>query len=458
MSRTICLLPLGRIAFVRLLWLAAFLMASRPFLSCWPETVKDREGAVRSDKAKMDKSDRWVYNDVKSGFSEAKKTGKPLMVVLRCVPCLACMGMDTSVLLENPRLSPLLDQFVRVRLINANSLDLQKFQFDYDLSFSVLFFNGDGTLYGRFGSWEHQRNPQDKTTSSFESALRGALDVHRGYPNNRDLLSAKQGKPVKYRTPLDMPGLKGKFRDELNWSGEVVKSCVHCHQIGDSLRLEQRDRGRTFPLSLVYPYPPSETIGMNLEPVYPLRIKNLSVDSPVRNAGLREGDFLLGAEGQSLISAADLSWVLHHFSDAGGKLELFARRGSRTAVVQVDLGPTWRLKSDISRRVGTWPMRAMAFGGIKFIDLSDSQRSALGLRGDKLALKAEHVGQYNKHAAAKRAGWKKGDVLVGVGGHESRLSESELIGLILQKHSPGKKLPAKILRGSKEMNLPLPIQ
>ena len=458
MSRTICLLPLGRIAFVRLLWLAAFLMASRPFLSCWPETVKDREGAVRSDKAKMDKSDRWVYNDVKSGFSEAKKTGKPLMVVLRCVPCLACMGMDTSVLLENPRLSPLLDQFVRVRLINANSLDLQKFQFDYDLSFSVLFFNGDGTLYGRFGSWEHQRNPQDKTTLSFESALRGALDVHRGYPNNRDLLSAKQGKPVKYRTPLDMPGLKGKFRDELNWSGEVVKSCVHCHQIGDSLRLEQRDQGRTFPLSLVYPYPPPETIGMNLEPVYPLRIKNLSVDLPVRNAGLREGDFLLGAEGQSLISAADLSWVLHHFSDAGGKLELFARRDSRTAVVQVDLGPSWRLKSDISRRVGTWPMRAMAFGGIKFIDLSDSQRSALGLRGDKLALKAEHVGQYNKHAAAKRAGWKKGDVLVGVGGHESRLSESELIGLILQKHSPGKQLPAQILRGGKEMNLPLPIQ
>ena len=58
MSRTICLLPIGRIAFVRLLWLAAFLMASRPFLSCWAETVKDREGAVRSDKAKMEKSDR----------------------------------------------------------------------------------------------------------------------------------------------------------------------------------------------------------------------------------------------------------------------------------------------------------------------------------------------------------------------------------------------------------------
>jgi S1-C subfamily serine protease len=103
-------------------------------------------------------------------------------------------------------------------------------------------------------------------------------------------------------------------------------------------------------------------------------------------------------------------------------------------------------------------MRAMAFGGIKFIDLPYAERRTLGLTGDKLALKAEHVGQYNKHAAAKRAGWRKGDVLVGVEGLSSRLSESELIGLILQKHAPGKKLPARILRGRKEMNLQLPVQ
>ena len=135
-----------------------------------------------------------------------------------------------------------------------------------------------------------------------------------------------------------MPGLKGKFRDELNWSGEVVKSCVHCHQIGDSLRLEQRDRGRTLPHSIVYPYPAPESIGMELEPSYPVRLKRLASDSPVHQAGLRAGDLLLGAEGQSVISVADLSWVLHHFPHAGGQFELFARRRSRTAVVQVNLG------------------------------------------------------------------------------------------------------------------------
>ncbi len=78
--------------------------------------VKDREGAVRGDKAKMENDARWIYNDVDRGFAEAQRAGKPLLVVLRCVPCLACVGLDAEVLTE-PALAPLLDQFVCVRLI-----------------------------------------------------------------------------------------------------------------------------------------------------------------------------------------------------------------------------------------------------------------------------------------------------------------------------------------------------
>lgn len=115
-------------------------------------TVKDREGAVRADRAAMENDKRWAYNDIESGFRQAKLTGKPLMVVLRCVPCLSCMGLDSAVLMQGDELAPLLDQFVCVRVINANALDLTKFQFDFDLSFSTLFFNGDGTVYGRYGS------------------------------------------------------------------------------------------------------------------------------------------------------------------------------------------------------------------------------------------------------------------------------------------------------------------
>src|SRR5437016_4609729 len=149
------------------------------------ETVKDREAAVRGDKAVMEKDARWIYNDFQKGFAEAKRTGKPLLVVLRCVPCQACAGIDAAVLLEETDLAPLLDQFVLVRVIDANALDLTLFQIDYDLSFSAIFFNGDGTVYGRYGSWRHQKDPQDKTTAGLKRAIEGALAIHQGYPGNK---------------------------------------------------------------------------------------------------------------------------------------------------------------------------------------------------------------------------------------------------------------------------------
>src|SRR5690348_9112049 len=104
--------------------LAAFFLAS--VLSASGEAVKDREGAVRKDRAVMENDARWIYNDFERAFAEGKKTGKPVLIVMRCVPCLACAGIDAQVL-EEPTLAPLLDQFVCARVINANAIDLAKF-------------------------------------------------------------------------------------------------------------------------------------------------------------------------------------------------------------------------------------------------------------------------------------------------------------------------------------------
>ena len=433
---------------------AAILLAGTAFA----ETVKDREGAVRGDKAKMENNSRWIYNDVDAGFAEAQKSGKPLMVVLRCVPCLACMGIDTEVLVENPELTPLMDEFVRVRVINTNALDLSKFQFDYDLSFSTLFFNGDGTAYGRYGSWEHQHDPQNTATATFKAALTGALSLHNGYPGNKAALAGKQGKPSQFKTPVDLPGLQGKYQADLNWSGKVVQSCVHCHQIADAQKLALRAKGQPLPLSLIYPHPAPETIGLQLDDHGAMRLAAVEAGSTSAAAGLRAGDRLVALSGQPLISAADVSWVLHHQPDGGGNLLALVERGGQHSTVMIPLAAGWREGADISRRVGSWPMRAMAFGGAYFVELSDEERSRHGLGENKLGLLAKHVGQYGKHAAAKREGWKQGDILVEIDGNDERLTESQLLGRFIRNHKPGEKIPATILRGSKQVNLQIPIQ
>ncbi len=435
--------------------LAIILSATLP-LTTFADAVKDREGAVRNDKATMEKDARWLYNDIEAGFAAAKKSGKPLLVVLRCVPCLSCMGLDAGVI-EDKSLSPLLDQYVCLRVINANALDLSRFQFDYDLSLTTMIFNGDGTVYGRFGSWKHQKDAQEKATASFKAALEAALGVHKGYPGNKESLAGKQGAAMPYKTPVDVPGLDGKYTKDLDWQGKVVASCVHCHQIGDALRNTLREQKQPLTDDLIYPHPAPEAIGLTLAEDSAAKISAVAPGSAAEKAGIKPGDDLVSLNGQPLISAADLSWVLHR-APATGSLKAVVKRSGADVALPVSLSAGWRQNSDISRRVGTWGMRGMATGGLLLEEVPDSERAGLSLDKNQLALRAKHVGQYGKHAAAKNAGWQQGDILVELDGLKDRISEGALIGHLLQNHFPGEKLEATVLRGGKKMTLPLPMQ
>lgn len=420
-------------------------------------TVKDREGAVRDDKTTMENNERWIYNDVDAGFAKARESGKPLLIVLRCIPCLACAGIDAAVLVEDERLTPLMDQFVLLRLINANALELSKFQFDYDLSFSTMFFNGDGTLYARFGSWEHQHDAQNAATEGFRQALQGALALHQGYPANKAALAGKQSPPSPYRTPLDIPALDDRFRSELDWKGNVVKSCVHCHQISDALRRTVRDRGEFLPLQMIYPHPAPETIGLQLEPEEITQLAAVTPGSPAAEAGLQAGDRILKVDGQAAISEADFRWALEQFPDSGA-LPLLVERGGKSATINLALESGWRAELGMSKRIGNWPMRAMAFGGMRLEELSADDKKSKGIATDKMALLALNVGQYGRHALAKKQGFKKDDIIVEVDGDRSALSEGDLMADILLTRKPGAKIPATVLRDGKEIDLTIPVQ
>ncbi len=419
--------------------------------------VKDREGAVRGDKAAMENDARWLYNDVDRGFAEAKRTGKPLLVVLRCVPCLACVGLDAQVLTE-PALGPLLDQFVCVRLINANTIDLARFQFDYDLSFSTLFFNADGTIYGRYGSWVHQADPDAKETIGYRKALEGALALHAGYPANRASLDGKQGGPTPFRTPVEIPELAKKYGRELNWRGNVVQSCVHCHQVGEAFRGYYREKGEPVPLDRIYPMPAAETIGLSLAADQAATITAVAPDSIAARAGFKTGDEFVSFAGQPLISVADFSWVLHRAPESGA-VPVTVKRNGATTVLSLVLPAGWRTKSEISRRVGTWSMRAMAFGGMTLGDLDDAARKERGLAADSLALLVKGMGQFNnKHGAAKKAGFLKDDVIVAIGEVKARATEAEMIGQLLQTRMINEVVDVTVLRGNERVTLKLPMQ
>ncbi len=75
-----------------------------------------------------------------------------------------------------------------------------------------------------------------------------------------------------------------------------------------------------------------------------------------------------------------------------------------------------------------------------------------------MALRVTHVGQYGDHAAAKRAGFKKHDVLVRYDGQDDFRTETELFHYALNHRKIGDKVPVIVRRDGHRVSLALPIQ
>jgi len=91
-------------------------------------------------------------------------------------------------------------------------------------------------------------------------------------------------------------------------------------------------------------------------------------------------------------------------------------------------------------------------------ELPEEDRRKSNLTDKQLGLIAEHVGEYGEHAAAKRAGFLKGDVLIEVDGRSDRFSESQLLGYLVQNRMPGARIPVTVLRKGERVKLELPMQ
>ena len=91
-------------------------------------------------------------------------------------------------------------------------------------------------------------------------------------------------------------------------------------------------------------------------------------------------------------------------------------------------------------------------------NLADEECGQRSLKKDELALLVKLVGEYGKHAAAKKAGFQKEDIIVQMEGVSCRTTEGEVIGHLLQKHQAGEKVKTTVLRGTEHVELSLPVQ
>lgn len=420
---------------------------------------KTRDQKVLEDRQKVTSEGFWIYNDLNSALTKARDTGKPLLVVLRCIPCEECVKLDDDLVDQDPVLRPLLEQFVCVRIVSTNGLDLSLFQFDTDQSFAVFMLNADRTIYGRFGTRSHRTEwVGDVSLKGLAQALQGALELHADYPASKASLLAKSGPAPAFARPELMPTLKDKYTSQLNYTGEVAKSCIHCHQIGDAQRDLYRSRGEAIPDTVLNPYPHPRSLGLILNPDERGTVKEVRERSLAAAAGFRPGDRIKQLNGQPILSIADVQWVLHNTSSSGGPILARVQRDGQPLELTLTLPAGWRNLDEISWRVSAWGLRRMVTGGLLLESVESELRGKDGIPTEGMALRVKHVGQYGPHAAAKNAGFQAGDILVSFDKRTDLLTDSAVLRYGATETKPGERVAVDILRAGQRQTLQLPMQ
>ena len=180
--------------------------------------------------------------------------------------------------------------------------------------------------------------------------------------------------------------------------------------------------------------------------------------SPAEGAGLQSGDDLLEMAGQPLLSTADIQWVLHTTDPDGAEVDVVYSRDGARRTTKLALEPGWRRLGDISWRVSAWGLRRMTTGGLKLSALNQEERAEAGIPEGEMALGVDHVGQYGAHAAAKRAGFEKGDVLLSFDGRDDLMTDSDILAYGVTHLMPGEEAEVEVLRNGRRLTLSLPMQ
>lgn len=420
-----------------------------------------REKKVRDDKVKVEADGFWIYNNLPKAFEQAKAEKKPIVVALRCIPCEECVKLDDNLVDKDPALRPLLEKFVRVRVVSTNGLDLSLFQYDYDQSFAMLFLNADGTVYGRFGTRSHRTNwVGDVSLDGLARAMEGALDLHAGYPKNKEVFAAKIGPKPLFPVPEKFPSL-GKYGPALDYTKEnVVATCIHCHQVGDAIKAAYRAKKEPMPEEVLFPYPHPKALGLILDPKERATVKEVVTAkkrTPAEAAGFKAGDQIKALNGQPLLSIADVQWALHNTPADGASLKADVVRDGKPVSLVLKLEKGWRQADDISWRSSSWGLRRMAAAGMK-LDVIDGERPA-GVPAEGMALLVKHMGMYGgPHGAAKAAGVQLNDVIVAFDGRTDLLRETDLFAYALRTRMPGEKVTIKVVRAGKPVEIVIPMQ
>jgi predicted metalloprotease with PDZ domain len=310
-------------------------------------------------------------------------------------------------------------------------VNLNVFDFDYDLVWAALFMNADETIYGRYGSRDAASADQHLSLAGLRYALREALAAH-----GRARTEKPPAAPPMVRTVDRYPAAK-RLKEN---------ACIHCHQAYDFHREELRATSQ-WQRDEVWVYPLPENVGLSLEVDQGNRVQAVAPHSPAARNGVKKGDTLMSVNGIRVASLADVQYALHR-APARGPIAVTWQHDGKTRAAEWLLAEGWR-QTDISwrastRRVGPPPC-------VHGEDLTAAEKKALGLSAKRLAFRQGNF----VTTAARQAGIRQNDIILGVDQKELEMTAQQFGVYIRLNYRVGDRLTFNMLRDGQRLDLPL---
>jgi hypothetical protein len=384
-------------------------------------------------------------SDLAVALREAKQSNRPVFLTLRCLPCKQCSAFDQDVLEGGEAITPLLQQFVTVRLTSASDLDLkllpvEGFQ-DLDLSWWGWFLSPQARVYGVFGGRDHVSDETRISVDALANTLRRVLAHH--YDPRRAAWGIDGPAPEVAADPLKPAELPG-YEKWLNGAHTEVKkqTCIHCHQVADILRQPAID-AKTFDKRLdtqVWPLP--ENAGITLDRDHGLLVKQVAPGSAAHAIGMRPGDVLGMAGGRRLFGQADFRGVLHRAPASGdATIPVAWVRDGNVISGALSLKDGWRA-TNVNWRMSISQGNIGADPTFFPLAASKNERLRAGVGPDAMAVKP-YWG--NEPILASRAGLEKNHIVTAVNGKSPNVSGRAFLVWFRMNFEPGDPITLDVI-------------
>lgn len=321
------------------------------------------------------------------------------------------------------------DKFVRVRLLRIQGYDLNLFEFDFDLTWTVFFMHADGKMYGRYGGRDASGADSRNTLLGLRYAMEAAHETH------------------KERAEMTPPALeKPLFIDKLPAARRMGSGCIHCHQVKEILRAEDTERG-TWKREQLWTYPLPENVGVTADKDKGNLVEKVAPRSAAAQVGVQGGDLLEAINGMRVRSFADFQYALHK-APLTGEIGISWKRGDKLQEAKLALADGWK-KTNITWRPSMLDLlpSLTIYGD----DLSSAEKKKLGLEESRLAFRQKD----SVHSRAQAMGIKAGDIILGVNDQKMEGTVDSFLAHIRRNYIVGDRVTINLVRDGKRLDLPV---